>query len=107
MGADGSPPVFFFRAREGTGALKLIEPFFVFDFLRQVFIGDERQAAGGKAFEFHLELVGQHLLDFALPRFFVLEPRIGHDFLGAFAVVVVELDADRTIQFELVEVETR
>ncbi len=60
--------------------------------LRHIFLRHVADVFGDQRFDFHLEAVGQHLGDFLLPALVILEPGIGGDFVGAFFVVVVQVD---------------
>ena len=63
-----------------------------------VLFGDVADVLADQRFDFELEAVLQHHVDFLLPRLLVREPRILRDLAGAFDVLLVELDLDAGLE---------
>src|SRR5690606_13191134 len=55
-------------------------------------------------FDFHLEAVGQHVVDFLFPHLVLAEPGVVEDFAGSFAVGVAEGDLDIVAELALLVV---
>src|SRR5689334_12457104 len=81
-----------YQARSGNGATPLIEELSLFQPGRHVFFRDIADVFADQGFDFELESVLQHQLNFLLPRFFVREPGILCDLPGPLDVLLVQFD---------------
>ena len=75
-----------------AGAGGSIQEIFRLQSLRGVHIRHVRYVLGNQRFDLHFEAVGKHSLDFPLPIFAVLKPRVGGDLPGAGDIAVGQVD---------------
>ena len=76
--------------RDWTGSL--VEKLALLQPSRHVFFSNIADVFADQRFDFELEAVLQHQLDFLLPGLFVCEPGILGDLTGAFDVLLVQFD---------------
>ena len=70
-----------------------IQPILRFQPLRDVFLRHVADVLRDQRFDFHLEAVAEHAVDFLLPGLVVLEPGVVQDFVGALQFDVFTLES--------------